>query len=126
MVQARSALEFAQEAVEHADEALALHLETFDELRKSIREEQGQIAYAPSQVSGGFGYAPPTAIANRAQPARPEIRPPAVQSVLARRRHLRANRGMALCGQPLACATIKAGLGGDITSPEHWGCCLGH
>ena len=28
--------------------------------------------------------------------------------------------------QRLECAIIKAGLGGDITSPEHWGCCLGH
>jgi hypothetical protein len=26
----------------------------------------------------------------------------------------------------IACAIIKAGLGGDKTSPVHWGCCLGH
>jgi hypothetical protein len=26
----------------------------------------------------------------------------------------------------IACAIIKAGLGGDITSPEQWGCCLRH
>jgi hypothetical protein len=28
--------------------------------------------------------------------------------------------------QCLESAIIIAGLGGDITSPEHWGCCLGH
>ena len=26
----------------------------------------------------------------------------------------------------LECAIIKAGLGGDITLPEYWGCGLGH
>jgi predicted RNase H-like HicB family nuclease len=40
VVRARYTLEFKQEAVEHADEALALYLETFDELRKSIPEER--------------------------------------------------------------------------------------
>jgi predicted RNase H-like HicB family nuclease len=41
VVWARYTLEFKQEAVEHAKEALARYLETFDELGESIPEERG-------------------------------------------------------------------------------------
>ena len=41
MVPSRYTLEFEQEAVKHADEALALYLETFVELGKSIPQKRG-------------------------------------------------------------------------------------
>jgi hypothetical protein len=95
VVRARSTLEFKQETVEHADEALALYLETFDELRKSIPEEQGQTDHASSRY--------PAITLRRFRLCTTDSHcqsPPTGSTRNSRRHHLRAKRGrLALSGR---------------------------